>query len=338
MDLFGIEFAPFNTPLDRRLQTLAACAWFVTLGFGPTLCILFMAYVILYTRYSILAILYIMWIWYDRDISIKGGRRSEWARRWIWWEYFRDYFPLRLEKTVDLDPTNTYMLCVFPHGVLSTGAFTSFATEANKFSKLFPGLRPYLVTLSGHFIIPFIRELSLALGGCPSSVEGMSYVLSRPGNAVALVVGGASESLECRPGTYRIILKRRKGFVKLALMHGTPLVPVFSFGETDLYDQLHNPEGSWLRWAQELCRRITGIAPVVPLGRGLFQYSFGVVPRRRPVTTVVGTPIPVEKVPEPTQQQINELHQKFTEELKALFETKKHMYLTNPETTHLMID
>jgi hypothetical protein len=63
-------------------------------------------------------------------------------------------------------------------------------------------------------------------------------------------------------------------------------VPVFSFGETDLYDQVHNPEGSWLRWAQELCRRITGIAPVVPLGRGLFQYSFGIVPRRRPVTTV----------------------------------------------------
>jgi hypothetical protein len=90
--------------------------------------------------------------------------RSEWARRWVWWQYLRDYFPLRLEKTVDLDPTNTYMLCVFPHGVLSTGAFTSFATEANNFSKVFPGLRPYLVTLSGHFIIPFIRELSLALG------------------------------------------------------------------------------------------------------------------------------------------------------------------------------
>jgi hypothetical protein len=70
------------------------------------------------------------------------------------------------------------------------------------------------------------------------------------------------------------------------LLHRTPLVPVFSFGETDLYDQVDNPEGSWLRWAQELCRRITGIAPVVPLGRGLFQYSFGIVPHRRPVTTV----------------------------------------------------
>jgi hypothetical protein len=90
--------------------------------------------------------------------------RSNWARSWIWWVYLRNYFPLRLVKTVELDPTNTYMLCVFPHGVLSTGAFFSFATEASEFCKLFPGLRPYLVTLAGHFIIPFIRELSLALG------------------------------------------------------------------------------------------------------------------------------------------------------------------------------
>lgn len=255
----------------------------------------------------------------------------------MWWEYLRDYFPLRLEKTVDLDPNNTYIFCVFPHGVLSAGAFTSFATDANNFRSLFPGLRPYLVTLAGHFITPFIRELSLALGGCPSSVDGMNYVLSRPGNAVALVVGGASESLESRPGTYKIILKRRKGFVKLALMHGAPLVPVISFGETDVYDQVQNPEGSLLRRAQEFCRRVTGIAPVVLLGRGLFQYSFGVVPQRRPVTTLVGTPIPIQKVPEPTEEQINELHQKFTEELTALFETKKHLYLPNSESINLII-
>jgi hypothetical protein len=75
MELLGIKFAPINTPLERRLQTLAACAWFITLGFGPTLCIAFTVYVILFTRYSILAILYIVWIWYDRDISNNGGRR-----------------------------------------------------------------------------------------------------------------------------------------------------------------------------------------------------------------------------------------------------------------------
>jgi len=51
----------------------------------------------------------------------------------------------------------------------------------------------------------------------------------------------------------------------------------------------------------------------------------------------VGTPIPIQKVPEPTEEQINELHQKFTEELTALFETKKHLYLPNSESIHLVI-
>lgn len=63
----------------------------------------------------------------------------------------------------------------------------------------------------------------------------------------------------------------------------TPLVPVISFGETDLYDQIEN---SWILQLQQKIRKVTGIAPVIFFGRGLFQYSFGIVPRRHPVTTV----------------------------------------------------
>ncbi|KAJ9596075.1 hypothetical protein L9F63_012743, partial [Diploptera punctata] len=68
------------------------------------------------------------------------------------------------------------------------------------------------------------------------------------------------------------------------------------------------------------------------------NYSFGIVPMRKPVFTVVGKPIPVEKVPEPTKAQIDEVHKKFTEELKELFESKKYEYISNPETTYLVID
>jgi len=46
-----------------------------------------------------------------------------------------------------------------------------------------------------------------------------------------VIAGGASESLDARPNTNLLTLNKRKGFVRIALIHGIPLVPVFSFGE-----------------------------------------------------------------------------------------------------------
>jgi hypothetical protein len=51
---------------------------------------------------------------------------------------------------------------------------------------------------------------------------------------LTIVVGGAAESLSARPGTADLTLKRRMGFIKLAMRQGADLVPVFSFGENDV--------------------------------------------------------------------------------------------------------
>lgn len=59
-------------------------------------------------------------------------------------------------------------------------------------------------------------------GMCAASKESILYLLkdsSHP-KAVVLMVGGAEEATYCIPNTYRIILKRRKGFVRLALETG----------------------------------------------------------------------------------------------------------------------
>jgi 2-acylglycerol O-acyltransferase 2 len=55
-----------------------------------------------------------------------------------------------------------------------------------------------------------------------------------PGSCLTIVVGGAAESLSARPGTADLVLKRRLGFIKLAIREGADLVPVFSFGENDV--------------------------------------------------------------------------------------------------------
>lgn len=64
------------------------------------------------------------------------------------------------------------------------------------------------------------------------------------------------------------------------------MVPVFSFGETDLFNQLYGPEGSFFRRLQHYIRKSIGLAPVIFSGRGFFQYSFGLIPKRAPISVV----------------------------------------------------
>ncbi|GAB5576036.1 2-acylglycerol O-acyltransferase 1 isoform X3 [Prionailurus iriomotensis] len=168
----------------------------------------------------------------------------------------------------------------------------------------------------------------LLLGPVSVSKKSVSHVLSKEGggNISVIVLGGAEESLDAHPGKFTLFIRQRKGFVKIALTHGASLVPVFSFGENELFKQVNNPEGSWLRTVQERLQKIMGFALPLFHARGIFQYNFGLMPYRKPIHTVVGRPIPVHQTLHPTTEQIEELHHTYMEELKKLFEAHKRKY------------
>jgi 2-acylglycerol O-acyltransferase 2 len=150
------------------------------------------------------------------------------------------------------------------------------------------------------------------------------------------------EASNSQPGKYKFVVKNRKGFVKVALRNGSPsLVPIVSFAETDLFDQL----------VQEFTRKSLWVASVIINGRGFFQCSFGIIPRKQPVTTVgkifVSTysccttliecfsSVEHTKIANPTNEQVEELHSKFVQSLITLFEEYKYKYLENPEDKYL---
>ena len=83
------------------------------------------------------------------------------------------------------------------------------------------------------------------------------------GRAITIVVGGARESLDARPFSLKLVLKRRKGFVKLAIRTGADLVPVLAFGENDIYEQLDTNEHPYVHKAQMLVKKFMGFT--VPL-------------------------------------------------------------------------
>lgn len=147
------------------------------------------------------------------------------------------------------------------------------------------------------------------------------------------------------------------------LLLSTSLVPVFSFGETDLYNQIYCSEGSIFRRIQNYIRSLIGVPPFFFSGRGFFQYSFGLIPKRLPVTVVgkilfiyfhiylyyiiiylgffiflfilVGSPIELPKIADPTSEEIDKYHDKFIKHLVELFEAQKHNYINNAENVTL---
>ena len=123
-----------------------------------------------------------------------------------------------------------------------------------------------------------------------------------------------------------VVLKDRAGFVKMAIRTGAALVPVWGFGENNLYENLAI---DW-PWAQRWQRRIqkaVAFAPLVVSGRGVFSYSGGLVPRRRPITVVFGTAIDVgDPDPNPTAERVRELHERYKAAVQELFRNYRDIY------------
>ena len=70
---------------------------------------------------------------------------------------------------------------------------------------------------------PLFRDYIMSSGMCNVSRESCEYILTQkgPGNSICVVVGGAAEAFNAHPyEDYTLILKPRKGFIKLALRTG----------------------------------------------------------------------------------------------------------------------
>lgn len=151
------------SPLRRALQVLAVSQWVFSFLALAQVCLAALIFVLL-SRAWTLGVLYMVWLYWDRDTPRAGGRRSAWVRDWAVWRHFRDYFPISLVRTAQLDPSQNYLFGFHPHGVLAVGAFSNFCTEATGFSRLFPGLRPHLLMLPCWFHLPLFRDYIMSSG------------------------------------------------------------------------------------------------------------------------------------------------------------------------------
>jgi len=195
-----------------------------------------------------------------------------------------------------------------PHGVFPTSLYFHTASrltnspEAVKLSKT--------VAFSNLQWLPFTNEVFKETNIIPSDYHAMKAALQE-GHSISLSPGGMREML------YQdtVILARRRGIFKMALETGTSLVPVISRGEAELCKALELPE-----WIQGLLEPYDACIPI-PTWKTVSRF-LGILqnPLKDPIFTILGDPILVEKIENPTETQISDLRTKYIMTLVAIYE------------------
>ena len=250
---------------------------------------------------------------YYNDAHITGARRREaWVAHAATWDLVAGYFGYRLIGHGALAPGQTYLACFHPHGVYAATCFWGVRNSA--FRRRYPGvvLYPHVATII--FRTPFLRDIMQWCGVKDVSRASLDHSL-RIGHSPILVPGGQAEMLmsRARAPAERLCVKH-EGFIRLALKHGAPLVPVYCFGETRIFDNVRlHPIQDWFR------NRARFAYPFLPYGRWWLP-----LPRAEGLTVVVGDPIPVAgPSPSPTDDEVRALRCRYYAALKALFDRYK---------------
>lgn len=202
-----------------------------------------------------------------------------------------------------------YLLVWHPHGALTFAALflgSSIALDPAGPVSWFTAVAPIL------FKMPLLREVLLLLNAREVAGSTMERLM-RAGRTVGVQPGGIPEQLRTDHRREVAYFPPNLSFCRLALVHGTPLLPVYIFGENQCYETNSS--------AQRLARAVhaaCGLPAVVPFGR------FGLpslLPRSTDVHVRFGRPVPVgPPTAEPTAAQVRELFGRYVHELRRVFD------------------
>jgi len=247
--------------------------------------------------------------------ELRGGSR---------WRRFSNHFGifpiLRQFLSLTIDPVpeslakeGQCLLAVFPHGVASEYRMLMDGMLPNALPRISEKI--HVLAASVLFAIPVVREMALWTG-CVDARKSVAERLLKKGDSILVLPGGEAEQIRTAYGKERVYLKKRKGFLKLALRHGVPVVPVYVFGSSDYYhtSSLGYKTRLWLSKNLGIC---------IPLARGYWGSPFCPLPV--PTTIVFGAPIKLSVADPnaPTTEELDAAHLMFCNELTALFDKHK---------------
>ncbi|KAF1793076.1 Diacylglycerol acyltransferase [Phytophthora cactorum] len=213
-------------------------------------------------------------------------------------------------------PDDRAIFAFHPHGVLSSG----FAFNGAHHMGFLHAHCRWLVA-ENLFWFPVMRDLlnwmDFSCVARPTFHRFMST-----GQNVCLIPGGFEEATLYERGKHRVYIKKRFGFIKLALQHGYKVHPAYTFGEECAYHTFP--------YLLELRLKMNEFKIPGVLFYGLPQCFF--LPRTDvDLITVVGEALILPRIEHPTKEDVQKYHAQYVEVLQKLFDKYKSVYAVDPE-------
>lgn len=211
---------------------------------------------------------------------------------------------------------SNFLVVKQPHGALSyTGMLSACYAP--------PEIRGIVRTAVADVLLvtPILKHVMGIFGLTSASKKNLIQTFRKEGahGTVVLYVGGLAELFLSCEHEEKLYLKKRKGFIKLALQQGVDIVPVYLFGNTSVLSVLK-----------------TGL--LATLSRRLqvsLTYIWGKwglpIPRDVKLLYVTGQPLGLPKIETPTQEDIDKYHNLYCEQVTKLYEKYKEKV---PEYKH----
>jgi Diacylglycerol acyltransferase len=197
-----------------------------------------------------------------------------------------------------------------PHGIsaVSVGIHNGFRITDEKLTP------SKIVTHTMVKYVPIFSDLLRQIHCIFSDFEEIKKTLQN--ESITIVIGGVDEMRRLKHKVIELVIKRRKGIFKLALETGTPIVPVLTYGEVELFPET---DDKFLAYLNKYLFDKFRISLPFPSYESLKNWANLAIRPLDPIFTYTGKPIYVKKIENPTQKHITALRNVYIKQVRELF-------------------